>query len=126
MVILLRGENMSKIVLAINSMISNEEKITDIHRDLMDSEFLFKYADKYVWGISKHEENYSLFFYPESKDVNELAGVIDWSNVPMVVYKTEDLKTREAIESFRELYLIVQRKLHNVDRVLDEIIGNMQ
>lgn len=126
MVILLRGENMSKIVLAINSMISNEEKISDIHKDLMDSEILFKYSYKYVWGISKNEEDYSLYFYPESKDVNELKGVVDWSNVPMVVYKTEDLKTREALESFRELYLIVQGKLHNVDRVLDDIIENMQ
>lgn len=117
---------MSKIVLAINSMISNEEKISDIHRDLMDSEILFKYTNKYVWGISKNEENYSLYFYPESKDVNELKGVVDWSNVPMVVYKTEDLKTREALESFKELYLIVQGKLHNVDRVLDDIIENMQ
>ena len=116
---------MSKIVLAVNSMISNAEKISDINRDLMDSEYLFKYDNKYVWGISENNDNYSLYFYPETKEVNELKGVVDWAKFPMVVYTTEDLKTREAFESFRNLYLILEEKLYDVDLVLNDIIDNM-
>ena len=116
---------MSKIVLAVNSMISNEEKISDVAKDVMGSEYLFKYDNKYIWGISENNGLYSLFFYPETKEADELIGVIDWDSVPMVVYKTEELKTREALESFGELYLIVKEKLHNVERVLDDIIGNL-
>lgn len=117
---------MSKIVLAVNSMISNAEKISDINRDLTESEYLFKYDNKYVWGISENKEKYSLYFYPETKEVNELKSVIDWDEVPLVIYTTEDLKTREALESFRDLYLIIKQKQYDVDRVLDDIIDNME
>lgn len=114
---------MSKIVLAVNSMISNAEKITDVSQ--YESEYFFKYDTKYIWGILKKNEMYSLFFYPETKEINELYGVVNWDQVPLVAYNTGELKTREALESFKELYLIVKEKIHNMEGVLDDIIGNL-
>ena len=114
---------MSKIVLAVNSMISNAEKITDVSQ--YESEYFFKYDTKYICGILKKNETYSLFFYPETKEINELRGVVDWDQVPLVVYNTGELKTREALESFNELYLIVKEKLYDVNELLDSIIDDL-
>ena len=121
---------MSKIVKAVNSMISNAEKISDVvilkYPDNNDYEYVFKYDFKYIWGISNRGEDYSLFFYPEIKEVNKLNPYMDWNSVEYITYNTKDLKTRETLESFAELYLIIKEKLHNVDGVLDDIIGDLE
>ena len=116
---------MSKIVLAVNSMISNADKISNVTQDAMETEYLFEYDNKYIWGILESNGQYSLYFYPNAKEVNELTDIIDWESVPMVTYNTTELKTREALDSFIELYLIVKEKLHDVEEVLDDIIGNL-
>ena len=117
---------MSKIVIAVNSMISHAEKISDVIVNKGNNEFIFKYDDKYVWGITTKNEDYTLCFYPETREVDELWNVTDWDNFPFVMYSANDFKTREALESFGELYLIIKEKLHNVDEVLDDIIGDLK
>lgn len=117
---------MSKIVIAVNSMITHADKISDVVQNKYDGELFFKYNHKYVWGIKEEKGNYFLYFYPETEEVDELNDEIDWDNYPYVIYKTHDLKTREASESFGELYLIIKERIHNVDKVLDDIIGDMQ
>ena len=118
---------MFKIVQAINSMISNAEKITNVSTYGNDNgEFYFTYDNKYVWGIRQPEDEdiYYLYFYPEIQDQKELKNVKNWNKVPCIDYSTNELKTREALESFRELYLIVKEKTFGVENILDEIIGN--
>lgn len=109
---------MTKIVRAVNSMVSHAEKISDV--SIISDEYIFKFDDKYIWGILEKEGNYILFYYPNTKEINELDD--SWQDVPMVAYKTKELKTQESLESFMELYLIVKEKLYDVDRVLDNII----
>ena len=119
---------MSKIVTAVNSMISNADKISDVTRLEVGGnlEYVFKYNNKYVWGISKHGEILFLYLYPKTKEITEINANIIWSSFEFISYNTEELKTREALESFAELYLIVKEKLHNVDGVLDDIIGDLE
>ena len=115
---------MSKIVVAVNSMISNSDKISSVTE--LNNEYLFIYANRYAWGILERDGNYFLYFYPGIKNMEELRSMANMAvgDIGIVVYKTEDLKTRETLESFGELYLIVKEKLYGVDKALDDIIGN--
>lgn len=109
---------MTKIVRAVNSMISHAEKISDV--SIFNAEYFFKFDNKYIWGIFEKEEDYILSYYPVTEVVNDLSD--NWQDVPMVVYNTKELKTQESLESFRELYLTVKEKLYDVGKTLDDII----
>ena len=109
---------MTKIVRAVNSMISHAEKISDV--SIFNNEYFFKFDNKYVWGIFEKEEDYILSYYPETGEVDDLGG--EWQDIPMVIYNTKDLKTQESLESFGELYLIIKEKLYDVGKALDDII----
>ena len=112
---------MTKIILAANSMISHPEKISDITLEER-GEIYFKYDNKTVWGIENDNQDYILRLYPQTKDIDELISVTSWNNYPMVSYSTMELKTREAYETFKELYSLLNEKLYNVDKLLDDII----
>ncbi len=112
---------MSKIVIAVNSMISNADKISIIKQK--DDEYLFLYDNKYKWSIQKKGNDYNLYFYPGNQTIDELAKPEKFASVPFIEYRTEELKTREAEESFKELYLIIKEKLYDVDKALEDIIG---
>lgn len=43
--------------------------------------------------------------------------------VDYVTYSDKEIKTREASESFRELYQIVMEKLFDLDTIFEDIIG---
>ena len=115
---------MSKIVQAVNSMISSVEKISDVSKS--GSEYFFKYNNKYIWGIYEKEEEYVLSFYPETENIEDLLYEANWENISAVIYSTYELKTKEAFESFQELYLKVKEKLFAVDIVLNDIIGTFE
>lgn len=117
---------MSKIVQAANSMITNSHRISNVikgHRDLF-----FLYSDKYKWSIwfDEDEDNYFLFYYPDGLDLEQLASLepFEWDDVPIVIYKTSDLGTKEAHATFAELYSLVQQKLYGMDDVLEDIISD--
>ena len=118
---------MSKIVTAVNAMILNTEKISDVL--YIGWWMFFLYDGKYVWSIRWDEptDQYYLCLYPDlSMERLESLSDLEWEHVRSVTYSTEELKTREAKESFAELYLIVKEKAHGVDRVLDDIIGTSE
>jgi hypothetical protein len=119
---------MSKIVKAINAMISNPDKITSSVKGYSDTECFFKYDKKHHWSIYKTNDSYILNYYPSQPDLNSLASIPDeyWDeHAPnSVTYNTKDLATKEAVDSFRELFSIVNEKLHGMDDVLNEIIGS--
>jgi hypothetical protein len=119
---------MSKIIQAVNSMISNANKITDVLRGQDDGEIFFLYKGKYKWSIKAYDGgDYFLYYYPNPKDaLSELASIDEenWTNVELTMYSTKDIKTQEAKETFRELFLKAKEKLYGMDKVLDDIIND--
>ncbi|MEC3907796.1 hypothetical protein VOI54_12265 [Tamlana sp. 2201CG12-4] len=114
-----------KIIQAINSMIENQSKITNVIQT--KEEMFFVYNDKYKWSISEspNEQNeIFLHLYPDKNmSIEELSQVQDWQAHNFVTYKVSDFKTQEAFETFNELYQIVKSKIYGVDDLLDEIIS---
>lgn len=121
---------MSKIVMAMNVMVSNPSLITDVIKGVHDSEVFFKYDSKHVWSLFKNtgaNENYVISFYPNTPDINSLAMIPDetWDSLAPqhVTYSSKELATVEARESMRDLYGLLNEKLFGIDDVLDEIIA---
>ena len=120
---------MSKIVTAVNAMVSNSDLISDAIQGDMEEECFFKYDKKHLWSIIENSSGkYFLHYYPGNQDINVLASIPQsyWENenIKSVVYTTEILGTKEALSSFKELNTIVREKVYGMDNVLDDIIGN--
>ncbi len=116
-----------KIVEAINNIITKSDKISNVLRNVEGSEYFFIYNEKYKWSILRSEKGeYSLFLYPkENMSLEDLAYQVDYSIYKdYVLYTSEEIKTREATESFAELYKIVSDKLFGTDNILDDIIND--
>ena len=119
---------MSKIIRTVNTMIQNPHKIIHIIRK--EDEYFFLYNKKYKWSISKSESGaigelvYYLNYYPGEITIEKLSEieVYEWESHDFISYNTKELKSREAKESFLELYRILKEKIYNMDKVFDEII----
>lgn len=119
---------MSKIVTAINAMISNPELITNVIQGDIDSECFFNYDKKHSWSIIENKDGkFFLHYYPGNLDIDALASIPGehWgdADIRSVVYTSEVLGTKEAIDSLKELNSIVREKLYGMDDVLEDIIG---
>ncbi len=122
---------MSNIILAINSMIENSEKISTIEKK--GQSFFFSYKG-YIWKIwqwitdfPENESGFSLAYYPKVKSVSELTEIGDSETSDKeesVVYNSSDFKGKEAYESFAELYSIIREKYYGIDKVFNDIITN--
>lgn len=116
---------MSKIVQAVNAMISNPDNISNVTRG--KEETFFRYKDKYTWSMRKDASNHYLWFYPRS-DIHELVrretSSSGWEGVDMVSYSDTEIGTREAKASFTELYTILKEREFGVNKVLEDIIGD--
>ncbi|WP_444932875.1 hypothetical protein [Microbulbifer sp. JTAC008] len=119
---------MSKIVKAVNAMVSNQDLIGPVIRGSHGTELFFKYAGKHKWSIIKNMSgDFYLHYYPGKFDLEEMAGWPDeeWHDFSeMVSYNTNELGTKEAHASLSELYTAVQEKLFGMDQVLDDIIAD--
>ena len=115
---------MSKIIQAINAMISNPAFITDVHEH--ELEYFFLYKGKYKWSIKVAEDTINLWFYPGLQSLDELVHTRDWQYIPMIHYSSKDIGTKEAKASLNELYNLVKEKLYSVDKVLDDIIADLE
>jgi hypothetical protein len=113
-----------KIVQVLNTMITNQTKISNVLRN--DKEYFFLYDKKYKWSITKADksEDYYVHFYPtDHLSIEELASNDDWEGFNhFITYSTVDLKTKEAQETFTELYQIVANKVYGLDDIFDDII----
>lgn len=117
---------MSKIVQAVNSMIAFKERIDNVVENEHD-EFFFTYKET-KWSIRTDAEGVLLFLYPRCEYGTEYLASLDgseFSGIQYVTYKDSDIGTREAKESFVELYAIVKGKLLGVDEILDKIIDDL-
>lgn len=119
---------MSKIVKAVNAMISNNDRIRQVINSNSGNELFFNYDGKHKWSISKSQSNvYYLHYYPGKHNLEDLAGWPDeeWAEFTgMVSYNTKELGSKEAYDSLGELYTVVQEKLFGMDQVLDSIIDD--
>ncbi len=117
---------MSKIVQAVNAMVSNPKLITNIIQS--DGELFFMYRGKYKWSMALNRESdeYLLWHYPGNETLESLASYEghDWEGTPMVTYKTADIGTKEAHASFAELYGLLKERLYGMNEVLDDIISD--
>jgi hypothetical protein len=116
---------MSKIIQVVNIMISNSEKISNVLTS-NNSEFYFVYNNKYKWSIVKNsDETIRLFLYPdENKTLEELAYDTDFSFYNKIItYSSVEYKSKEATESFNELYNIISSKVLGADNILDDILN---
>lgn len=116
---------MSKIVQAVNAMISNPDKISGVV--VQERKYFFLYDRKYKWSISRYTtdsgtDEYFLRYYPGDDTLEQLAAERVMADEKVVSYDTEEIGTREARESFRELCTTVKERLLNVNKALDEII----
>lgn len=127
---------MSRIIRAINTMVSNPAKITHVSAAkglglLMgktpQSEVFFLYDGRHKWSIQQTSEtdDFVLKHFTTSQSIEFLASsVLTFSpHVQIISYSAIAFKTREAIESMSELHTIVQEKLLGIGDVLDDIIG---
>ncbi|UUZ72960.1 hypothetical protein LP415_05615 [Polaromonas sp. P1(28)-8] len=117
---------MSKIVQAVNAMISNPDKIGKVIRG--ESEFFFLYKDKYKWSMSPREGDHILWFYPGDESLEQLASYEgqDWEDTSMVTYRDSEIGTKEAKASFAELYTLLKERVYGVNKVLDDIISDAE
>ncbi|WP_018341546.1 hypothetical protein [Cytophaga aurantiaca] len=112
-----------KIIQVINTMITNQSKISDIIRK--NREYFFIYDKKHKWSIAKldDEEEYFLHLYPTDElDIKQLSTNMEWEGFTYVTYSSEDIKTKEGIESFRELYQILSDKVLGIDDIFNDIL----
>ena len=85
-----------------------------------------------MWSIQLLNDDYILNYYTGEITIEDLINEpdimimdIDYNiscNYDYISYSANAFKVKEAIESFKNLYLIVQEKLYNIDKVLDDII----
>jgi hypothetical protein len=115
---------MSKIVQAVNAMITNADFISDVRRG--KDELFFLYKGKYTWSIKKINADFFIYFYPTA-NIDELIDAersSSWEDVDMVVYRAGEIGTVEAKASFSELYTVLKEQEFGVNSVLDEIISD--
>lgn len=118
---------MSRIVTAVNAMIVNPQLITRVIKG-DPNEFFFLYKDKYKWSMARTPAGISLWFYPsEGITLEELAAAddSDWEDIPMVHYRDTEIGTKEAKESFSELYTMLNEKVYGMDEVLNDISSDL-
>lgn len=116
---------MSKIVQAINSMITNSNKIKEVQR--AEKEYFFIYKDKYKWSMRQDNDDVYLWFYPGNETLDDLVSTAEfgWVDSPaMITYKASEIGTQEAWASFRELFNVIKGKIYHIDEVLEDIISD--
>ncbi|WP_024690315.1 hypothetical protein [Pseudomonas tremae] len=117
---------MSKIVIAANAMIANKNRISDVLPGNNDNEVFFLFDRKYKWSsIKRADEHYALFYYPGRQSIESLAGMRDeeWVEFShMVSYNSKDIGTKESLDTFRDLYMLVNGMKYGMEQVLDDII----
>jgi hypothetical protein len=115
---------MSRIVQAVNAMISNPDKIGEVIRG--QSEIFFTYKDKYKWSMAERDNDHLLWFYPGDESLQRLASYEgdDWEGTAVVLYRASEIGTKEAKASFAELYRLLKERVYGMNKVLDDIISN--
>ncbi|MGN7887388.1 hypothetical protein [Dyadobacter sp. 22481] len=122
---------MDQIIQVINAMIENQSKISNV--EPYHKSYFFVYNGKYIFSIvpkmSPPDEAFWLNVFPSPKyTVQDIMRNFDKEddaeNIPQVTYDSDDFKSPEATETFRELMQVVKSKLYNLDAVFSDILTN--
>jgi hypothetical protein len=120
----------SRIVQAVNAMVAHPNQIEEVIR--RDTEIFFTYRGQTLlskWSIRRDDGPvHWLFMYPGKQTLPELAEMNEdeWQEFgEMVVYRDDEIGTREAKASFADLYNVLTEKLFGADKVLDDIIDDI-
>ena len=119
---------MSKIVQAVNALLEKKDQISDVIRN-ESNYYFFLFNGKYKWSIFYNEgdDNYVLFFFPGPESLRQIADIVGssvWQTFnEYMLYTTQELGTKEAYSTFRDLYATVKEKILGIDKVLADIIG---
>lgn len=115
---------MSKVVQAVNAMITNNKDISGVIRAA--HELFFLYKKKYKWSMASRDGEYHLWFYPGEDTMESLIFQVESGNIEnisMVHYVDSDIGTKEAKASFADLFMVLSEKIYGIDEVLDDIIS---
>ncbi|MEZ8652103.1 hypothetical protein AB6D92_24530 [Vibrio splendidus] len=120
---------MSKVVAAVNTMITNEKKISPVLVGTDSLEIYFSYNKKYNWSLALNDDEdcFYLHYYPASSfDIKDLSQMesFEFSDIINVTYSSKDLGSREAYQTFKELHNLLQEKVYGIDKVLDDILAS--
>jgi len=120
----------AKLVRALNTMIENLDKITEVRK--AGSTYVFRYLGKQTWAIQEMRispfsgvsPEYRAFYFPGDETPQQAADGLaaDDQQLERVSFSTSEIKTTEARETFSDLYRRLGMKEFNIDKVLDEII----
>ncbi|HHX6629191.1 hypothetical protein ACEP27_01635 [Pseudomonas aeruginosa] len=117
---------MSKIIQAVNVMITNEQKISSVLPGQLSGEIFFLFNKKHKWSIYKQESGeYFLTYYPGPQPLEYFADMSEEDAAiftEVVIYNSKSIGTKEGYASLKELYTILQEKLYGMDKVLNDII----
>lgn len=110
---------MTKIIKAINSMIINKDKISNVKKGDLNR-FFFIYEGRYVWSIRKDTGGeFFLRFYPAESVEHAMRN-----NNESIRYSTSQFNSKEDVQSFEALHMLVQEKIYGLDKALDDIINS--
>ncbi|MRX70289.1 hypothetical protein SAMN06265349_101709 [Flavobacterium resistens] len=120
-----------KIVLVLNTIIAQREKISNVIPE--ENEFYFLYDNKYKWSIKKilgdWDDEFIVDFFPDAKNeiipdtIDQIASNRKWGiKVNYARYSTKEIGTKEAYETFKDLYDILFNVVYGIDDIFNDII----
>ncbi|WP_373493188.1 hypothetical protein [Aquiflexum sp.] len=113
-----------KIIQVLNSIIEKKDKITNVKP--LGSLYFFLFDGEFKWAIERDNsgDSYSVYFFPSKEAlIDYLSSTLTWMEEDYVKYSTEELKSKEAFETFKDLYQIVVDKVFDIDKMFDKIIS---
>lgn len=115
------------IIKVINKMILNSGAIGNVYPAPGNSsnEFFFVFNMKHFWSIllTGLRDDFLLFYYKDNPSFKDLVEDKDrFSNA--ICYSTMDFKSKEATESFRDLFNIVKGKTYGMEEVFKDILNS--
>jgi hypothetical protein len=126
-----------KIIQAINKIIENSDDIKNIVYYNGADEFFFEYRIALVMPIGAYKfyrfsvkcygkDEYAVYYYSEDLSPQDICHYKYYSNdkLMFVSYYSNELKTKESLETFRDLYNIVKDKYYGASIAFDDIINN--
>jgi len=119
---------MNQVIEVINTIIENKINISNVIND--NGMIFFLYKEIHIFSLhSKSDTDLDAFYfnvYPAKEfDINRILYLkhnVGLNEVPMVSFDSDDFKTQEALETFRDLYLVLKSKLYDVDKVFADIL----
>ena len=127
---------MSKIVAAVNAMVSDSNRISTVIN--INSYWFFILDEKFAWSIEswdhEGENRYILYFIKvngnftvddakafERQSRQDVRSLVKKGEA--IEYNSNEIGTDEALKAFRLLFTAVKEKGIGMDKVLDEIIN---